>query len=131
MYSIFSVEQSKIKLKRKIICTTFFDVAKNLQKIGNESWKVEKMITILPSLCFAHVWAKWLSYQKCFYRVCQGSRPLWISKLSQIWKWNTFCIIYKTLYLTWGHHALGVILCLCLHFLSYQQLNCFCKAKEA
>jgi hypothetical protein len=27
-----------------------------------------------------------------------------------------FCIIYKTLYLTWGHHALGVILCLCLNF---------------
>jgi hypothetical protein len=43
-----------------------------------------------------------------------------------------FCIIYKTLYLTWEHHALGVILCLCLNFsLSYQQLNCLCKAKEA
>jgi hypothetical protein len=41
-----------------------------------------------------------------------------------------FCNIYKTLYLTLGHYALGVILCLCL-FLSYQKLNCFCKAKEA
>ncbi len=27
-----------------------------------------------------------------------------------------FCDIYKTLYLTWGHLALGVILCLCLNF---------------
>ncbi len=27
-----------------------------------------------------------------------------------------FSIIYKTLHLTWGHHALGVILCLCLNF---------------
>jgi hypothetical protein len=26
-----------------------------------------------------------------------------------------FCNIYKTLYLTLGHHALGVILCLCLN----------------
>jgi hypothetical protein len=25
-------------------------------------------------------------------------------------------IVYKTLYLTWGHHALGVILCLYLNF---------------
>ena len=28
-----------------------------------------------------------------------------------------FCIIYKTLYLTLGHHALGGILCSCLNFL--------------
>ncbi len=37
------------------------------------------------------------------------------SKLSQICKWNNFCIIYKTLYLTLGNHALGVILYLCLN----------------
>jgi hypothetical protein len=43
-----------------------------------------------------------------------------------------FCIIFKTLYLTLGHHALAVILCLCLNFfLSYQQLNYFDKVKEA
>jgi hypothetical protein len=27
-----------------------------------------------------------------------------------------FCIVYKTLYLTLGHHALAGILCLCLDF---------------
>ncbi len=42
-----------------------------------------------------------------------------------------FSTIYKTHYLTLGHYALAVILCLCLHFffLSYQQLYCFDKAK--
>jgi hypothetical protein len=43
-----------------------------------------------------------------------------------------FSTIYKTHYLTLGHHALAVILSLCLiFFLSYQQLNCFNKAKVA
>ncbi len=34
-----------------------------------------------------------------------------------------FCIIYKTLYLTLGHHALSGILCLCLNFLWV--INCW------
>jgi hypothetical protein len=42
-----------------------------------------------------------------------------------------FSIIYKTHYLTLGHHALAVILFLCLIFFSYQQLNCFDNAEEA
>ncbi len=48
-------------------------------------------------------------------------------------KYILFSTIYKTHYLTLGHHALAVILCLCLNFffLSYQQLNSFDKAKEA
>jgi hypothetical protein len=38
----------------------------------------------------------------------------------------------KFFLLTLGHHALAVILCLCLNFfLSYQELNSFDKAKEA
>jgi hypothetical protein len=41
-----------------------------------------------------------------------------------------FRIIYKTLYLTLGHHGLGVMSCLCLNFLSYQQLNYFAKPKK-
>ncbi len=67
-----------------------------------------------------------------FITVCQGLWSSLIWKLWQICKWKTFfCIIYKTLYLTFGHYALAGILCLCLNFfLSYQQLNCFDKVKE-
>jgi hypothetical protein len=43
-----------------------------------------------------------------------------------------FSTIYKTHYLTLGHLALTVILCLCLDFfLSYKQLYSFDKANEA
>ncbi len=51
-----------------------------------------------------------------------------------------FGVIYKTIYLTLGHNALAVpvpvpvplfFLFFIYFFLSYQQLNCFDKVKEA
>jgi hypothetical protein len=43
-----------------------------------------------------------------------------------------FSNVYKIHHLTLGHHALAVILSSYLNFfLSYQELNCFDKAKEA
>jgi len=42
-----------------------------------------------------------------------------------------FCIIYKTLYLTWGHHALGVILCLCLNFFELSTAELFLQSQRS
>jgi hypothetical protein len=42
-----------------------------------------------------------------------------------------FCIIYKTLYLTWGHHALGVILCLCLNFFEFSTAELFLQSQRS
>ena len=36
-----------------------------------------------------------------------------------------FCVICKTLYLTWGHPALGVILWLCLNFFELSTAELF------
>jgi hypothetical protein len=41
-----------------------------------------------------------------------------------------FCIIYKTLYLTFGHHALGVILCLRLNFLELSTAELFLQSQR-
>ncbi len=66
------------------------------------------------------------------YRVCQGLWPLWISKLLQICKWNSFfCIIYKTLYLTRGNNALCVILCLCLNFFELSAAELFLRSQRS
>ncbi len=67
-----------------------------------------------------------------YFTVCARYRGLY--KLLSCGKFvnkTLFCINYKTPYLTFGHHALAVILWLCLNFLSYQQLNSFDKVKEA
>jgi hypothetical protein len=42
-----------------------------------------------------------------------------------------FCIIYKTLYLTRGHHALGVILCLFLNFLELSAPELFLQSQRS
>jgi hypothetical protein len=55
-------------------------------------------------------------YEQIFYTGCARDRDLY--KLVSCGKFVNeilFCIIYKTLYLTLGHHALGGILCSCLN----------------
>jgi hypothetical protein len=42
-----------------------------------------------------------------------------------------FCNIYKTLYLTLGRHALGVILCLCLNFLELSTAELFLQSQRS
>jgi hypothetical protein len=42
-----------------------------------------------------------------------------------------FCIIYKTLYLTWGHNALGVILCLCFNFFESSTAELFLQSQRS
>ncbi len=67
-----------------------------------------------------------------FYTECARDRDLYnLVSCDKFVNDILFSTICKTHYLTFGHHALAVILCLCLNFLSYQQLNCFDKAKEA
>jgi hypothetical protein len=38
--------------------------------------------------------------------------------------------IYKTLYLTWWHHALGVILCLCHNFFELSTAELFLQSQR-
>ncbi len=42
-----------------------------------------------------------------------------------------FCAIYKTLYFTWGHHALGVILCLCFNYFELSTAELFFQSQSS
>jgi hypothetical protein len=42
-----------------------------------------------------------------------------------------FCVVYKTLCLTLRHHALGVILCLCLNFFELSTAELFFQSQRS
>ncbi len=60
---------------------------------------------------------KWNCYSLFgLYRVCKGSCLYKLVSCGKFVNDLLFSTIYKTYYLTLGHHALVVILCLCLYF---------------
>ncbi len=94
-------------------------------KLASKVVKINsKIINSLPQSKFVNLTVDSVTYNskqgkiipQC-YTECARDRDLYeLVSCCKFVNEILFCVIYKTLYLTWGHHALGVILCLCLNF---------------
>ncbi len=98
-------------------------MSKSQQIVHFFNWSKNIIIDTLSHTVWHHL------TEKMFVKVVSGPKPskliqsvpgivifINLKAMAKLWMKNFFCIIYKTLYLTLGHHALARILCLCLNF---------------
>ncbi len=67
------------------------------------------------------------------YRVCQGSWPLWISKVSKVCKWNTFFVsfIKHSILLVGIMPRCDFVLCLCFNFFDLSTAELFFQSQRS